>query len=621
MRVRRSASLCTVSVVAPLVVTMVPAVGHAAADKPSAMTSSGVRCTIVGTRGPDVLKGTPGRDVICSLGGNDRIDGRGGNDIVDGGPGNDRVTGGPGSDRLYGGSGSDYVNGQGGTDLIDGGPAHDRLLGDAGNDRIDGAGGNDDVSGGTGDDDVVGGGGSDDLAGGAGADTVDGGSGDDVETGGSGDDVLTGEGGDDELSGGPGGDDVDGGAGFNICDAPSEVADSQVRCVVDQSRPVVGDLTSDPTTVDVSDADQLVRVRAHVTDDTGVSSVQIYNQARLVSGTTRDGVWESTIRVPRFITEGWRDVNIDVKDRVGRWTSDSRANVYNVVNSVVDQEMPFLESLILDKDTVDVRSASKSITGTVRITDDLAGPWDVVLCPAHAFATGTPSFRQAGACVGMERVSGTRKDSTWTATYDVAKRAPSGTWNFEVWMQDASGNFGTDYWLGPDGLAAVDPADRSWYHAIPDGAGVFIVQGSPQDLNAPALTSVSLSPSGVDTSTGGVKVTAEVSATDLEGIKGAELYIGGYAGYPNNENWVDHLQIVWAQDFKLVSGTRKDGTWRTTFVVPGGTPDGTYFMSVALEDAGQWEAWVSPDSGWETDNQILTPGLAPTGNYFVVANQ
>ena len=38
-------------------------------------TASGVRCTVVGTSGNDVLRGTRGRDVICGRGGHDRIDG------------------------------------------------------------------------------------------------------------------------------------------------------------------------------------------------------------------------------------------------------------------------------------------------------------------------------------------------------------------------------------------------------------------------------------------------------------------------------------------------------------------------------------------------------------------
>ena len=69
-----------------------------------------------------------------------------------------------------------------------------------------------------------------------------------------------------------------------------------------------------------------------------------------------------------------------------------------------------------------------------------------------------------------------------------------------------------------------------------------------------------------------------------------------------------------------MSGTAEEGVWRATFVVPGGTPDGSYFIQATLQDSSHYESWVSPGSGWETNNHLFTPELAPTGLLFVVAN-
>ncbi|HYT30878.1 MAG TPA: hypothetical protein VEN82_08875, partial [Actinomycetota bacterium] len=77
-------------------------------------------CTIVGTRGDDVLTGTDGRDVICGGGGNDAISGLGGNDVIFGGSGDDTIDGGPGTDVLVGGPGADRLMGRGGADLLNG---------------------------------------------------------------------------------------------------------------------------------------------------------------------------------------------------------------------------------------------------------------------------------------------------------------------------------------------------------------------------------------------------------------------------------------------------------------------------------------------------------------------
>lgn len=539
------------------------------------MTTSGVRCTIVGTAGADVLVGTPHRDVICGRGGSDVIRGRGGDDVIDGGAGDDRMSGGPGSDTVIGGSGADIVSG------------------DAGND---------------------------DLRGGRGADRVSGRAGADHANGETGDDVVSGDAGDDDLSGGPGSDVVDGGAGFNLCDVASEAGDQQLRCATDASKPVVEDVTLSRTTIDVSTSAQTVRIKAHVTDDTGVKSVQIGNSASLESGTPRDGIWVTTARIPRFVAPGPRDIDVIVRDRVGRDTFDTRADAFVIVNTVYDREMPALQSLILSASSLDVRTSAQRITANVHVTDDLAGPTDVYLCPSHAMPSGLPTFRQAGACALMSQTSGTATDSRWKASLEIPKGAPSGTWNVAVWISDAAGNRANDFWLGPDELAAVDTTHEPRYRAIPDGAGAFTVLGSTADAHAPVLTSLNLSPATVDTSSGAVQVTAHIAGTDLEGITGASLFISGYAGYPNNPNWIDTVQIAWVQDFVRVSGTPQNGVWRATFVVPGGTPNGTYWLQAVLMDTAHFQSWVSDDSPWTYDTAVLDDSLAPSGDHFVVAN-
>ena len=64
-----------------LLLVGLPAVPAAAAVQ----TSTGVRCTIVGTPSDDVLRGTRHRDVICGRGGRDVIRGGRGNDLIDAG--------------------------------------------------------------------------------------------------------------------------------------------------------------------------------------------------------------------------------------------------------------------------------------------------------------------------------------------------------------------------------------------------------------------------------------------------------------------------------------------------------------------------------------------------------
>jgi Ca2+-binding RTX toxin-like protein len=76
-----------ISGTAAFVAALTVASGFLLARADAVTTSSGTRCTVVGTSGDDVLIGTSGRDVICGLGGDDTIKGRGGNDLIDGGRG------------------------------------------------------------------------------------------------------------------------------------------------------------------------------------------------------------------------------------------------------------------------------------------------------------------------------------------------------------------------------------------------------------------------------------------------------------------------------------------------------------------------------------------------------
>ncbi len=155
----------------------------------------GVRATLLGTAGDDVLRGTPADDVIVALAGNDHATGLSGNDLFCMGSGNDTVIAGAGNDRAFGEAGNDLAR-----------------LG-AGNDRFTGGRGNDRAFGGAGRDIMNGGGGRDLLAGQGARDIARGGSGNDILRGGGANDLLLGQAGNDRLFGHRGSDLLNGGAG------------------------------------------------------------------------------------------------------------------------------------------------------------------------------------------------------------------------------------------------------------------------------------------------------------------------------------------------------------------------------------------------------------------------
>lgn len=100
--------------------------------------SSELSCTLVGTRGDDVLRGTRADDVFCGFGGADVIFGGAGDDVLIGGAGNDILRGQDGSDVLRGNGGSDDLSGGRGSDTLHGGSGGDRLDGGTGSDLCTG---------------------------------------------------------------------------------------------------------------------------------------------------------------------------------------------------------------------------------------------------------------------------------------------------------------------------------------------------------------------------------------------------------------------------------------------------------------------------------------------------
>jgi hypothetical protein len=353
----------------------------------SATSAGRVRCTKVGTAGNDKLVGTSSRDVICGRGGNDSITGSGGNDVIDGGAGNDVLSGGSGNDAVIGGSGNDAETGGSGDDSVKGGTGADRLSGNDGADHLYGQDGNDDLAGGTG---------TDSLA---------------------------------------------GGAGTNWCTI--DKADTRTACVHDVAVPVAHQIAYSQASVDVSDAPASVRLRMHLTDDTGISSVQasVYDtetsnqiasgMAGLSSGTVRDGWWTLTVYVPRWMEPGDYEAGASITDRVHRDTyHDWFSPTLSVIDRHPDSNPPAVTGLsapILDQ-SYDVRTSARTVRVKAALTDDASGIADATFClfrPVDHYFTNLP-------CEQAALASGTRRDGVWTADIVIHARTRSTSWSRPV---------------------------------------------------------------------------------------------------------------------------------------------------------------------------------------------
>lgn len=424
-RSRSCALLTGFGLVVGLTVTAVPAAQ-------AATSSTGQRCTLVGTAGNDRLTGTARGDVICGLGGNDVISGGGGDDVLDGGTGNDVLAGGAGADVVVGGTGNDRMTGGIGDDTISAGDGDDTLSGDAGDDT---------------------------LVGGGGADT---------ELGGIGDDDLDGNAGDDNLTGGDGADALDGGDGSNACDS-DDTDTAALACLYDETPPVVDRVEVLTSAVDAATAANTVRVRVHVTDDlSGVDMAMVYlgigaydgiptamgaagvsGQLFQVSGTRRDSVWEARVLLDRAVLPGtWDVTGVQLGDWGGnelylRTRTDIAAinaadavTTFTVKNRYAkppDLVAPVLRALVVTPSTVDITDKDAVITISVEATDVGYG---VTSVEASAMRVDT-NFSNLG--VRLTRTTGAH----YVGRLRLLANTEGGTYRVWVGAQDKASNQAT----------------------------------------------------------------------------------------------------------------------------------------------------------------------------------
>lgn len=530
-------------------------------------TSTGERCTIVGTSGADVLTGTSRSDVICGKGGNDVIRAGGGSDVIDGGTGKDRIAGDSGDDRIYGGSDNDTLYGGPGADRVDGGDDTDKVSGDTGVDT------------------VKGGAGSDVLSGGDGTDRLYGGPDGDVLLGGDDADQLSGDTGNDDLDGQAGGDNLNGGAGTNWCVVGS--SDTQKACVYDKTKAEALEIEVRPGVVDVSEAAQEVLFRVRVVDDTGVTGVLVTPDAGVtvsstshrVSGTPRDGWWEVVGHASRFTPGATADVEVWMEDRVGRQSGKRFPDAVTVIDRNADTAHPVVSDVTIAPSAVDVRSASATVTVTTRIVDPLAGvtgddptrsaPPDVNLWVPGPDGSWSPLAHGT-----FTRISGDRFDGVHSAKVVVPKGAPGGVYSAEIRVRDEAGNaqsyYGATRWN--DAVAHWPPG-----YVNPDYSGLaggdLTVTGTAFDTTAPQVTAVRIDKPTVDTLASDQQVMIEVDASDLgDGVLALQLW------------WSDN-DVNLAVSLGRVSGTTRDGRWRTYIDLPQGTPPGNYTLrSISVGD-------------------------------------
>ena len=242
-----------------------------------------------------------------------------------------------------------------------------------------------------------------------------------------------------------------------------------VRSTPDTTAPELTALRLSPRRLDTRTRSRTLTVTARARDtESGVKSITV-NGMTATDDLTHDpdgsirlkripgtAIVRARTRVPRWVGQGtWKPYLVRVEDhagrsarygyrRLGRLGFDQKVRVV----SRTDVERPELERFSLRPEAVDVRTANKTVTVTLRAVDHQSGVRRV-----EAFFWG----RDYGSGPAMRRVAGTRRDGIWRGIFLVPRCTPqAGALRVRVDVTDGFGrsrSYGRASWQPRAGRA------------------------------------------------------------------------------------------------------------------------------------------------------------------------
>lgn len=459
-------------------------------------------CTIKGTKGADRLTGTAKRDVICGFSGADTLVGLAGNDVLIGGPGNDVLRGGRSNDRIFAG------------------PGNDRLFGEPQNDR---------------------------------------------------------------LYGGPGNDLLDGGSGLNFYftgPGKNRCRDTETDTVTagcDDTAPSLVEMTVTPDSVDTSEESRMIEFSLRVTDDLsglrGEPSVRIVHPVtgqkrwpavERTGGNLMDGTFGGRLRLDRFAASGTWTFEVSFQDRQGnaRYLEGPDLAALGLPagfeqTGIGDDTKPQIESIQLDRTSVDSSTAAQTITVTMRVTDDFTGIGDEYFIPVTLTAHA-PDWKQQRSAEGVRRISGTRLDGIYQGALVLPRYSRRGTWTLAAGATDGADN---TLMLSSSDLRKRGMVDQ-------------ITQTGLDDTTPPTLIELSITPERIDTSDSSRTVDVRMRITDdLSGLDDRHTI----SARPSNGGGFGTF-------LDRVSGTDLDSVYEGPLTIPDGTAPGRITFLPGLYD-------------------------------------
>ena len=349
----------------------------------------------------------------------------------------------------------------------------------------------------------------------------------------------------------------------------------------DRIAPRVAGLTFSPGSVDVSAAARTVEFRVRATDaGSGVRYFVVWlrgptsaagascsgprtvgGNGELASGTPYDGVWKCTVTFPRGAAAGtWTVSQVAVHDSAGNQTFVNRPELaaaglpttLTVVNTAPPAAPPALTGLSFSPTSVNVGAGDATVEVTFAATSSVGVSSAYVNVAA-------PGWQLTRSCQAGGLAGGTPENGTWKCSLTIPHRAPGGAWTVNnLWVMDQA-NTATQY-------NTTQVAARG----LPT---TFQVVSPNEDVTAPALTGLTVSPATVNLAGGSANVQVTFTATDA----GVGVSQGTPALSLNGSGQVCNAG-------PQGGGPRQNATLVCSIAVPSGGAAGRWQLDITLKD-------------------------------------
>jgi Dockerin type I domain/Cohesin domain len=398
----------------------------------------------------------------------------------------------------------------------------------------------------------------------------------------------------------------------------------------DTTPPTLAGFSFAPNAVDVTSGPQTVVVSLHVTDNlSGVLSDKAFvnvtfqspsgEQSQYGSGVSLPGSmplnanFQAVVTIPEYSESGdWTVSYVSLSDAVGNTATLNTTALASMffpttlkVTSMPDTTPPTLTSVKIVPSAINVSTGTQAVSLSLSLSDAQSG-----VAQGMSVGFSGPTGDQLLEEYDFALTSGTPTAGVWTATVTFPRYAEQGTWTMvSLFYQDNAAN---QVFLNSEQLQSL-------------GFSTSVnVSSTPSDNIPPALTSFSISPLAVDTSTGPQTMTLTLGLTD--NISGVDFTAGFLSPYINNSyiyftspSGQQNVDIgPYGNPFTLNAGTVLNGQWQTSFVLPQYSEGGTWNLQyLQLQDMALNELPLLGSQlqaqGFPTTFVVYVPSLTPDG--------